>query len=96
MNERREQSFRRDDPAARARRDVERRRRRAPGGHFWSSLALVGSIGWPIVLLATGGALLGWHLDRRWGTGVRCTLMLLCVGTTLGTWVAFRAAQGDR
>jgi len=91
----REEEFRRADARTSARRDVERRRRRAPESHFWRSLALVGSVGWPIVLLATGGALLGWHLDQRWQTGVRFTLALLTVGTTLGTWGAFRAVKGD-
>jgi predicted F0F1-ATPase subunit len=96
MNPVDEEEFRRADARARARRDIERRRRRAPESHFWRSLALVGSVGWPIVLLATGGALLGWHLDHRWATGVRFTLALLSIGTTLGTWAAFHAVKSDR
>lgn len=87
--------FRRGDTRARTRRDVDRLRRREPGGRFWRSLALIGSVGWPIVLLATGGALLGRQLDARWETGVRFTLTLVAAGTALGAFVAFRAARGD-
>ena len=85
--------FRRDDPRGRARRDFDRRRRREPTGHFWRSLALIGSVGWPIVLLATAGALLGHDLDGRLHTGVRMTLGLLTAGTVVGTWLAFRALR---
>lgn len=86
--------FRRDDAQERTRRDLVRLRQREPGGGFWRSVALIGSVGWPIVLLATGGALLGQYLDNRWGTGVHATLILLTVGTTLGSWVAFRTLRG--
>jgi len=96
MSERIEEILRRDDARERARRDVERRRRREPGGRFWHAVALIGSVGWPIVLLATGGALLGRYADGRWDTGVRFTLMLLTAGTALGTWIAFRnVRQGE-
>jgi cytochrome c biogenesis factor len=43
--------------------------------------------------LATGGALLGRLLDARAGTGIRFTLMLLTLGTALGSWVAYRALR---
>lgn len=89
-----ESPFRRDDAGERARRDLDRRRRREPGGRFWQAVALIGSVGWPIVLLATGGAMLGRWADGRWDTGVRFTLMLLSAGTALGTWIAFRSVRG--
>jgi ATP synthase protein I len=91
----RDDSFRRGDTRDRTRRDIDRLRRREPGGRFWHSLALIGSVGWPIVLLATGGALLGRYLDTRWGTGIRFTFMLLTAGTALGTFIAFRTLRGD-
>lgn len=87
-------SFRRADPRRRTRRDVERLRRREAGGRFWRSMGLIGSVGWPIVLFATGGALLGNMLDRRYGTGVRFTLMLVSMGTALGCLIAYRAVRG--
>lgn len=87
--------FRRGDPRDRTRRDIDRRRRREPGGGFWKSLALIGSVGWPIVLFATGAALLGRAIDARWGTGVRFTLMLLTAGTALGCFIAYRTLRED-
>jgi ATP synthase protein I len=87
--------FKRSDPPARAAQDLARLRRRQPAGRFWRSLALIGSVGWPIVLLSTGGALGGRYLDVHWGTGVRFTLMLLFVGTVVGTGLAFRAVRGN-
>ena len=85
--------FRRNDARGRTRQDIDRHRGREPEGGFWRSLALIGSVGWPIVLLATGSALLGRFFDAHLGTGVRFTLMLLTVGTALGTWIAFRTLR---
>jgi len=87
--------FRRGDAGERTRRDLERLRRREAGGRFWRSLALIGSVGWPIVLLATGGALLGHALDGRFGAGIRFTLMLLTLGTVVGVWVAYRTVRAE-
>jgi predicted F0F1-ATPase subunit len=87
--------FQRGDLRENARRDIERRRRRARGPRFWHSLALIGSVGWPIVMLAVGGALLGRYLDDRWHMGVRFTLLLLTVGTAAGTAIAFHVLRGD-
>lgn len=89
-------SSRRGDARERTRRDLDRFRQREPGGHFWRSLALIGSVGWPIVLLATGGALLGRSLDGRLGGGVRFTLILLTLGTVLGSSIAYRSLRGER
>jgi ATP synthase protein I len=91
-----DQRFRRGDPRERTQRDLDRFRRREPGGRFWRSFALIGSVGWPIVLLATGGALLGRFIDGRLGTGIRITLILLTAGTAVGCFVAYRALRGDR
>lgn len=85
--------FRRNDVDARTRRDLDRRRRREPASRFWGAVALIGSVGWPIVLLATGGALLGRFLDARWDTGLRLTLSLLGIGTAIGTFMAYRSAR---
>ncbi|HTO90705.1 MAG TPA: AtpZ/AtpI family protein [Candidatus Sulfotelmatobacter sp.] len=79
----------------RTRRDLDRLDRREPGGRFWQSLALIGSVGWPIVLFATGGALLGHLLDRHWSSGIRFTLMLLTIGTAIGCFAAYRAVRGN-
>jgi ATP synthase protein I len=87
--------LRRGDPRDQTRRDVDRFRRRSAAGRFWRSLSLIGSVGWPIVLLATGGALLGRSVDARLQTGVHFTLALLTLGTTLGCFIAYRALRED-
>ena len=92
----RDAPLRRSDARERTRRDIERLRRRDPSGGFWRSIALIGSVGWPIVLLSTGGALLGRYLDTRWGTNVRLTLMLLSLGTTAGCLIAYRSLHENR
>lgn len=84
----------RPDTRDRTKRDVERFRRRDPSGKFWRSLALLGSVGWPIVLLSTGGAFLGRWLDLRFETGVRFTLIVLTVGTAIGSFLAYRTLKG--
>jgi predicted F0F1-ATPase subunit len=91
----RDPPFVRGDARERTRRDIDRFRRRERGSGFWHSLALVGSVGWPIVLLATGGALLGRYCDERFATGVRFTLMLLTMGAALGSFIAYRSLRGD-
>ena len=90
-----DEGFRRGDTRERTQHDLDRLRRREPGGGFWHSFGLIGSVGWPIVLLATGGALLGRFIDGRLGSGIRATLILLTVGTTLGCLVAYRALRSD-
>lgn len=87
--------FRRGDLHVSTQRDIDRFRRREQGEHFFRSLALIGSVGWPIVLFAIGGALLGRFLDGRFDTGIRITLILLTLGTALGSAIAFKSARGD-
>ena len=80
----------RGDARERARRDFERLDRREPEEHWWRSLALVGSVGWPIVLLAAGGAFAGRALDHSLASAPRFTLLLLLVGTAIGSFIAYR------
>jgi predicted F0F1-ATPase subunit len=95
MSKHADHPYRRKDARRRTRVDIERLARRRTGGQFWRSMALIGSVGWPIVLLAVGGALLGHELDARWNTGVRFALMLLVAGVIAGGWIAFRALRED-
>ncbi len=86
-------SLHRGDPRDRTGRDLERlARRRSPG--LAASIALIGSVGWPIVLLAVGGAVLGRYLDSRWNLGIAATLILLFLGVGLGTYIAYRSVRG--
>lgn len=85
---------RREDIRAACRRDSERFRHREAGhGAFWRSVGVLGAVGWPIVLLAAGGAALGHRLDARWDSGVRMTLMLLFAGVLLGIAAAWQVIQ---
>lgn len=86
--------FQRADPRASTRRAFARYQRRDRGERFWRSLSLVGAVGWPIVLLAAGGALLGRALDARWGGGRSATLVLLVAGTIAGALIAMRNVRG--
>lgn len=87
--------YRRGNARERTRADVDRLARREAGGGFWRSMALIGSVGWPIVLLSVGGAFLGHRLDMRWDTGVRFALMLLVAGVVAGSWIAARTLRDD-
>ncbi|MBZ4370267.1 AtpZ/AtpI family protein [Corallococcus sp. AS-1-6] len=89
-------SSRRGDARERTRKELLRFQRRQSGGWSWRALALIGSVGWPIVLLATGGALLGRYLDVRFGTGVHLTLLLLTLGTLAGSLMAYRTVRETR
>jgi ATP synthase protein I len=76
-------------------RDLERRAHREDSDRsFWRSLRVLGGVGWPIVLAAAGGAMLGHSLDARWNTGVRSTLVLLTVGVVVGSLVAYHTVKG--
>lgn len=83
-------SHRRGDVRQALQRDLARRGRRSGSREFWKHLALIGSVGWPVALLATGGALLGRALDMRWRTGLQFTLLFLMLGVTLGCVMAWR------
>ncbi len=78
-------------------RDVDRYARREPTGRtFWRSLSVLGTVGWSIALPAAAGAWLGHHLDLRFDTGVRFTLMLLTAGVMVGSAVAWRVVRSHR
>ena len=78
-------------------RDLKRYdQRKSASRSFWRSLGVLGSVGWPIVLMTLGGGWLGRWLDRYWGTGVRLTMILLFVGAVLGGSVAWSIIQGAK
>lgn len=87
----------RPDLRERLRRDADRyARRQGREASFWRSLGVLGAIGWPIVLAAVGGALVGRWLDARWRSGIRMTMILLVAGVVAGGWIAWRAMQETR
>jgi len=88
-----DESLRRHDPRDQTGRDLARLARRRPPG-LAASIALIGSVGWPIVLLGAGGGLLGRWLDGVWHLRIAATLILLLLGVSLGSWIAFRSVRG--
>jgi ATP synthase protein I len=54
------------------------------------SVALVGAIGWMVVVPTVGGAFVGRLLDRRFGTGIMWSAALIAAGAVLGAWSAWR------
>lgn len=88
---------RRRDIRTALQRDLSRHARREVGhGSFWRALGVLGMVGWPIALAATGGALLGHYLDERWQTGVQFTLMLLTIATAVGSYAAWKSIGQQR
>lgn len=78
-------------------RDAARLARREVGHRsFWRSLGVLGMVGWPIALSSVGGALLGHYLDSRWNAGVRFTLLLLMVGTAIGSFIAWKTIKQQK
>jgi len=86
-------SLHRQDARDRTGRDLERLARRRPAG-LAASIALIGSVGWPIVLLGVGGGLLGRWLDQLWHLRIAATLVLLLAGVAAGSYIAYRAVRG--
>lgn len=54
------------------------------------NLALIGALGWLVVLPALGGLALGRWLDGALGTGVTFAAAGLLLGVSLGFWLAWR------
>jgi ATP synthase protein I len=88
------QDPRRADLRRSIQRDFRRHGRRDQGHHsFWRSLSVLGTVGWPIVCFAVGGAVAGHWLDMRWQTGVRWALILVTCGTLVGCWLAWHLVR---
>ena len=54
------------------------------------NLAMIGALGWLIVLPTLGGVFAGQWLDRREGTGITFTAALLVAGLVLGAVLAWQ------
>lgn len=82
------------DPIRRHQRDQERAVRERKRG-LGATLALVGTLGWLIVLPPLGGLFLGRWLDARGGSGQFWTLSFLFTGVAIGCWMAWRRVTED-
>lgn len=74
----------------RARRESWRREGERPLG---ANLALVGTLGWLIVIPALLGTLAGRWLDRKTGMGVTFTAALMTLGVVFGCWLAWKRVR---
>lgn len=54
------------------------------------NLAMIGALGWLIVVPTLAGIFAGQWLDRREGTGLTFTGALMIVGLALGAWLAWQ------
>jgi len=86
-------------------RQVEARAARMMGGGrrsyrgFWRPVAMVGLIGWTVVVPMLIGIAIGTYIDRTWPSRYSWTLMLLTGGLGLGCYTAWgrvKDAQKDR
>jgi ATP synthase protein I len=78
-------------------RDMSRLARREPTASvFWRSMSVLGTVGWSIVLPAAAGAWFGHRLDQRFESGVHFTLILLFIGVTSGSVIAWRVVGEHR
>lgn len=78
------------DEGVRRQRERRDRARREGGRSIGQDLALVGVIGWTLVIPALLGVYAGRVLDRRFGSGVFWTLGLLVAGVVVGGALAWQ------
>jgi ATP synthase protein I len=77
-------------------RKAERMQRaRSSKQRFWAGLALVGSVGWMIVLPMVGGVMCGKWLDERLETNLSFTLGFLMLGFVIGAYSVWRVFMRD-
>lgn len=74
----------------RARRESWKREGERP---LAANLALVGTLGWLIVIPALLGTLAGRWLDRKTGMGVTFTAALMTIGVVFGCWLAWKRVR---
>ena len=71
----------------RAQRDMWQREGERP---LARNLALIGTLGWLLVVPTLLGTFLGRLLDRRLGTNVTFTAALMFLGVVAGSWLIWR------
>ncbi|HZV03202.1 MAG TPA: AtpZ/AtpI family protein [Planctomycetota bacterium] len=57
-------------------------------------VALVGSLGWLVVVPTLLGTWAGWRLDRRFESGIFWTAAGLMVGVSVGSYLLWRSLPG--
>jgi ATP synthase protein I len=78
------------DEAVKTRRERRARWEREGERSIGENLAMIGALGWTIVVPTLLGLFAGRWLDRSFASGVFWTLGLLVLGLALGCWLAWR------
>jgi ATP synthase protein I len=79
--------------SVRTRRDRRDRWDREGERSMAKNLAMIGSIGWLIVLPTLAGMFAGRWLDHNFGTGIFWSAALLVVGVSAGSYLAWKRIQ---
>jgi len=79
--------------AVRQRRERRERWKQEGERSIGRNLAMIGVLGWTIVIPTLLGMFAGRWLDRRFDSGIFWTLGLLVLGLTLGCWLAWKRMQ---
>ena len=83
------------DRAVRLREERRNRWQREGERSLGQNLAMIGTIGWTIVIPTLIGIFAGRWLDRQFSAGIFWTLGLLTAGLTLGCWMAWTRIRGE-
>ena len=62
----------------------------------WSSIAVLGVVGWSVTVPALAGVALGIWIDHRWPSRFSWSLMLLLGGLLFGCVQAWLRVKGDQ
>jgi len=81
------------EEAVKARRERDARWKREGERSIGQNLAMIGALGWTVVVPSLLGVLAGRWLDRRFHTGIFWTLGLLVFGLALGCVMAWKRMQ---
>ncbi len=71
-----------------------RARRRTNGN--WSSIAILGVIGWSVAIPTLAGIAIGLWIDHHWPSRFSWTLMMLIGGLVFGCVSAWLRVKGDQ
>jgi len=81
------------DVASKQERMVRARDQKDP---IWSSIAILGVVGWSVSLPTLIGVAAGVWIDHRWPSRFSWTLMLLLAGVVIGCVHAWLRVRGDQ
>ena len=71
-------------------------RARMAKSNLWSSIAILGVVGWSVALPTLAGVALGVWIDHHWPSRFSWSLILLLAGLLLGCLSAWVRLKGDR